>query len=161
MLLGIISDTHDDMEAIKRAVSLFNERGVSYVLHAGDIISPFTFEVLGSLKADFMGIFGNNDGDRLLLNKKSGGRLSTQPLITEIDGKKIVLIHEPDIVEPLLESKRFDIIIYGHTHTPEIREKHNTIVLNPGKAARLHKGTSTVTIFDTETNKAEILGLFE
>jgi len=161
MLLGIISDTHDDMEAIKRAVSLFNEKGVSYVLHAGDIISPFTFEVFCSLKADFMGIFGNNDGDRLLLTKKSDGRLSTQPLITEIDGKKIALIHEPDIVEPLIESKKFDIIIYGHTHKPDIREKHNTIVLNPGKAARLHKGDSTVAILDTKTKRVEILRLFE
>ena len=41
MLIGIISDTHDDTTAIRKAVDYFNAEKVSHVLHAGDITSPF------------------------------------------------------------------------------------------------------------------------
>ena len=160
MLLGIISDTHDDMEAIKKVVEFFNRKDVSHVLHAGDIVSPFTFEVLGGLKAGFSGIFGNNDGDRLLLTNKSRGRLQPQPLMAELGGKRIVVLHEPDLAEPLAESGRFDIVIYGHTHRPDVRKIDHTLIINPGKAARLHKGKSTLALLDTEKMGVEIIEIF-
>ena len=40
MNIGIISDTHDDVSNLKIAVSVFNERKVRYVIHAGDYIFP-------------------------------------------------------------------------------------------------------------------------
>jgi hypothetical protein len=40
MDIGIISDTHDDVSNLKIAVSVFNERKVSYVIHAGDYVYP-------------------------------------------------------------------------------------------------------------------------
>lgn len=159
MLIGIISDTHDDMAAIKAAVEVFNNSGVRHVLHAGDLVSPFTFEVLSGLDADFTGIFGNNDGDRILLTAKSGGRIFGQPHAAELGGKKIVIIHEPDIAVALASSGQFDIVIYGHTHLPDIRTVGKTLVINPGKAARLHKGKSTAAILDTDKMEAKIIDL--
>jgi len=41
MKIGIMSDSHDNMNMVAKAVELFNQRGVSRVLHAGDIIAPF------------------------------------------------------------------------------------------------------------------------
>ena len=65
MLIGVMSDTHDNIVQTKKAVSLFNSRGVEHVLHAGDFISPFMIDTLKELKAPFTGVFGNNDGDRV------------------------------------------------------------------------------------------------
>ncbi|GAB4389938.1 MAG: metallophosphoesterase [Thermodesulfovibrionales bacterium] len=159
MEIGVISDTHDDMEKIARAVDLMNERGVARVIHAGDIVSPFTFEVLGGLRAQFTGVFGNNDGDRLLLREKSRGALHNQPLFLTIEGRKIVVLHEPDLVEPLARGGEFDVVIYGHSHKPDIRKVGNTLVVNPGKTARLHKGSSTAAVLDLRRLEAEIIGL--
>ncbi len=159
MLIGIISDTHDDMEQIKKAVIFFNRKGVGLVLHAGDIVSPFTFEYFRDLVAEFAGIFGNNDGDKLLVREKSGGRVFNQPYIKDVGGKKLALMHEPDFLEAIAESGEFDIIIYGHLHRPDIRQIGKTLVINPGKAARLHKGQSTVALLDTDQMKAEIITL--
>lgn len=159
MLIGIISDTHDDMSAIGRAVGILNGRGVSHVLHAGDLVSPFTFEILGGLKSRFTGIFGNNDGDRLLLKEKSGGNIHNQPHIISISDKKIIVVHEPDIVEALAQSSGFDVVIYGHTHTPDIRKVKDTLIINPGKVAKLHKGESTLVLLDTMSMEAEIVKL--
>ncbi len=159
MLIGIISDTHDDMEQIGRVVELFNSKGVSEVLHAGDFVSPFTFEILDGLKARLRGIFGNNDGDRILLMEKSGDSIVAQPYIAEVAGIKVAVVHEPASVEAFSESGRFDLVVYGHTHTPDVRNLNGTLVVNPGKVARLHKGRSTVVVLDTESMQAEIIEL--
>ncbi|MDA8086359.1 MAG: metallophosphoesterase [Nitrospiraceae bacterium] len=159
MLLGVMSDTHDDMESIKKAVDFFNSKKAQMVLHAGDLVSPFTFEALNLLEADFAGIFGNNDGDRVLLNQKSGGRLHIQPHILELDGKRLVLVHEPRVVEELAASGKFDAVIYGHLHRHDIRKCNGALILSPGKVARLHKGESTVALLDTGTMEAGIFRL--
>lgn len=159
MIIGLIADTHDDMEQIGKVVELFNSRGVSEVVHAGDYVSPFTFEILGNLNAGFRGIFGNNDGDRLLLREKSGDRISVQPHILDVEGKKVAVIHEPIAVEALAASGKFDLIVYGHTHTPDIRTVNGTLVVNPGKVARLHKGRSTAVLLDTVKMSAEVIEL--
>lgn len=161
MLIGILSDTHDDMEAIGKAVIYFNESGAKRVLHAGDYVSPFTFEILSGLKAELTGIFGNNDGDRLLLRDKSGGRIFNQPLMLDLDGKRTVVVHEPSAVESLAKSGDYAIVIYGHTHEPDIRKVGNALIVNPGKAARLHKGGSTVVLLDTNTMKTELIELLK
>ncbi|MCL5421472.1 MAG: metallophosphoesterase [Nitrospirae bacterium] len=157
MLLGILSDTHDDMSAIKKAVDIFNVHGVSHVIHAGDLTSPFTFDVLNELNCRLSGVFGNNDGDRLLLREKSEGNLSPQPLLMTLTGKKLVVVHEPDLVSALADSGHFDLVIFGHTHISDIRTVKDTLIVNPGKVARLHKGESTLAVLDMESMEARII----
>jgi hypothetical protein len=159
MLIGIISDTHDNMPQIKRAVDLFNERKVEHVVHAGDFTSPFTFRILRDLTCGFTGIFGNNDGDKLLLQKMSEGRIFNQPHIFELGDRKVVVIHEHTIADALADSGHYDVVIYGHTHKPEIRKVKNTLVINPGEAGSWLYGKSTVAIADLALMTAEIIPL--
>ena len=159
MLIGIISDTHDDMSAIRKAVDFFNARGTSHVIHAGDLVSPFTFEMFRELRGGFTAICGNNDGDRVLLKEMGGGSLHRQPHIMTLLGRKIVVVHEPDLVTALGDSGHFDLVVYGHTHRPDVRRVRETLIINPGKAAKLHKGESTVAIVDMNTLEGEVLAL--
>jgi|Deesub1362B_J571_1020462.scaffolds.fasta_scaffold00208_30 hypothetical protein len=159
MLIGVISDTHDDMVQIRRAVEVLNKRDVSLVLHAGDYCAPFVFEFLRDLRAPLKGIFGNNDGDRLLLQEKSGGALQVQPLVMELQGRRLVLMHEPPLLQALATSGLFDVLIYGHLHEPEVRQAGRALILNPGKVARLHKGESTLAVLDLQSLQAELIKL--
>ncbi|MGB5089822.1 MAG: metallophosphoesterase family protein [Nitrososphaeraceae archaeon] len=61
MKIGIISDTHDNIENIQKAVKEFNNRQVEIVLHAGDFVSPIAVESFAGIK--LVGILGNNDTD--------------------------------------------------------------------------------------------------
>jgi putative phosphoesterase len=61
MKIGIISDTHDNIENILKAVKEFNNRNVEIVLHAGDFVSPIAVESFAGIK--LIGILGNNDTD--------------------------------------------------------------------------------------------------
>ena len=159
MKIGILSDSHDDMAAIAKAVALFNAEGVVQVLHAGDIVSPFTFDVFRELRAPLGGVFGNNDGDRLLLRERSAGALHVQPHFVTLDGLRGVIVHEPALVKPLAHSGDFDFVLYGHTHVPDIRREGPSLVINPGKAASLNKGRATVVLLETETREAKIVEL--
>jgi len=157
MLISVISDSHDDMQQISKAVSLINERKAAHVIHAGDMVSPFTFEVFGNLQCPFTGIFGNNDGDRVLLRDKSEGRIFIQPHMLELGGKLIAVVHEPIAVEALALSGKYHVVIHGHTHIPYTKNEGKALVINPGKLARLHKGKSTMAFLDTSTLEAEIV----
>lgn len=159
MKIGILSDSHDDLEALAKAVALFNAEGVVQVLHAGDIVSPFTFEIFRELRAPLGGVFGNNDGDRLLLRERSRGALHVQPHFVTLDGARGVIVHEPPLVRALARSGDFDFVVYGHTHVPEVRREGNCQIVNPGKAARLNKGRATAALLETQTREARIVDL--
>jgi putative phosphoesterase len=157
--IGIISDTHDNVDRIKQAVSIFNERCVSLVIHGGDYTSPFSLLPLEELHAEFVGIFGNNDGDKLLLMERSKGRIHRQPYKFSWSEKRIVIIHEPDLVEDLAASGHFDLIVYGHTHRAHIEKVNGGLIVNPGEAGHWLYGKSTVALVDLETMEGEVVGL--
>lgn len=67
MLIGAVSDSHDNLPLIEKAVKILNEQKVALVLHAGDYVAPFTIARFSKLDCQFIGVFGNNDGDHELL----------------------------------------------------------------------------------------------
>jgi len=160
MLIGIMSDSHDNMNAIKKAVKFFNGHKVELVLHAGDIVSPFTAIEFEKLKMKFIGVFGNNDGDKpyLLTRFKKIGSLNYDPFELTAGGKKIVLMHQPKFIEQLLHSAKYDLVVYGHTHKIDIREG-KSVVINPGETGGWLSGRETVALLDTSDLKPEIFDL--
>jgi len=40
MLIGILSDSHDNFPGLMEAVEIFKRRKVEMILHAGDVIAP-------------------------------------------------------------------------------------------------------------------------
>ncbi|MEM2130603.1 MAG: metallophosphoesterase family protein, partial [Candidatus Bathyarchaeia archaeon] len=69
MKIGLVSDTHDRLPFIDRAVRKLNDEGVDLVLHAGDYSAPFAALRFSSLKSQMIGVFGNNDAEKELLQK--------------------------------------------------------------------------------------------
>jgi uncharacterized protein len=67
-------------------------------------------------------------------------------------------MHEPDALDALVASGRFDAIIYGHTHEPDIREG-KTLVINPGEACGWLKGNRTIAIWDLADGDVQIMPL--
>jgi putative phosphoesterase len=159
MLIGIMSDTHDNVPLVKKAIEIFNEKRVGYVIHAGDYTSPFTLKHFKELQCEYVGIFGNNDGDKLLLLERAGGHIRNQPYIFTLRDRKIVVMHEHHVVDALADSGHFDLVIYGHTHKADVRKVKNTLVVNPGEVSTYLYGKSTVALVDLETLEAEIVEL--
>ena len=61
MKIGLISDTHDKIQNIRKAVRIFNDKHVDLVIHAGDFVNPIAVESLAGVK--LVRVLGNNDTD--------------------------------------------------------------------------------------------------
>jgi putative phosphoesterase len=159
-MIGIMSDTHDDLEGIRKAVNFFNSMNVGLVLHAGDVISPFTVKEFKALECRLEGVFGNNDGERWGLNEKFSeiGTELRDLIELEHDGVRICLYHGTyeAIVKALAESSIYDVVVRGHTHRAEITKRDETILINPGEVCGYLTGKKTVAVLDTGDMKADI-----
>ena len=165
MLVGVMSDTHDEIGRTREAVSLFNREGVEHVLHAGDLVSPFMLDTLKELKAPFTGVFGNNDGDRELIAKKfsavPGLFFSGTFARLDLGGMRVGLLHGNDqvLLSTLAGCGTLDLLVYGHTHKPEVRQAGPLLIVNPGEVYGHLTGRSTVALVDTVKRTAEIVEL--
>ncbi len=161
MLAGIISDTHDNMHMLKKAVDLFNERAVEVVLHAGDYIAPFTAREFRRLNCKMVGVFGNNDGEKFGLTKNFEGFAELHEGIHQLDlkGTVVALTHYPEIAGKLAARGAYDVVIYGHTHRADIKKEGATLLINPGECGGWLEGTSTIAILDSTTMHVELTEL--
>ena len=159
-MIGIIADTHDNMEAISKAVDFFNSRKVSLVLHAGDLISPFTAREFKRLNSKLIAVFGNNEGEKEGLRKKFselGVELRDFYEIEHKD-KRIFLYHGTyeEIVSMAVKSGEYDIVMRGHTHEAKIEKIGSTLVINPGEACGYLTGRRTIALLDLAKMQVEI-----
>ncbi len=164
MKIGVLSDTHDRLEAIELAMARFNQERVQHVFHAGDIISPFTASSFKPLKAKLHIVWGNNDGDKMLLKEKFEAMKAVAHgdfMDTELEGRRIAMTHgtHAAITRALARCKEYDLVITGHTHKPEIKEEGKTLIVNPGAASGYLAQERTVAIVDLELMKAKLLPL--
>ncbi|MEJ2252351.1 MAG: metallophosphoesterase [Candidatus Lokiarchaeota archaeon] len=166
MKIAVISDTHDNLENISKAVSLMNKKNVDILIHCGDYVSPFTkrrFDGLNdNIKKNFYGVWGNNDGDKPFLQRNLGQicQFVGRELLTEFDGKKIYATHDIDerVIDAIAKSGEFNIVIYGHTHNSVNKKLDNgVLIVNPGEACGYLSGNASFAIIDTETMEANII----
>jgi putative phosphoesterase len=152
------------MNALRKAVEFFNERGVKAVLHAGDLISPFTAKAFKELKPQLYFVFRNNDGDKVTLTKELEeiGAISCGNFgDLTIDGLHIALLHGTNevLVKALAKSGEFDVVVRGHTHEPGVKIVEGVTVINPGESSGVLSGKSTVAILDIANLNVEIAQL--
>jgi len=167
--IGIISDTHDNLPAVDRCLEELRARGVTTLIHAGDIIAPFTLRRILERGFRFLGVFGNNDGEVVILSRMArehGIVLTHQPLVTQVEGLSLLVMHgipspqeTKDLVTKLASGGTFDVIVYGHTHEVDVRRVGRTLVINPGEACGYLTGKRTVAILDTERLEVEVVEL--
>jgi putative phosphoesterase len=145
--LGVISDTHGELAVTIEAVRLFRERGVSAIIHCGDIGSEGVIEAFRGIETHF--VYGNTDGEAEFLRdtaRRTGNKLHGWFGSLELDGKQIFFLHghQNARFEDETESGKWDLICYGHTHIQSLQMFRETMLLNPGAIKRV--ATPTVAI---------------
>ncbi len=163
MLLGIISDTHNDIEATKKAIDLFKERGITVIAHAGDITSPKMLEYLKGFTCYV--VLGNGDliDAEDISTKASALGFNPVDVMLEfsLGGKNFVIFHGNDVpmYRSALASGKYDYIIKGHTHYFENYVSNGCRIINPG--AVYGHDESSVVILDIEADRVEKISLDE
>jgi len=145
MRLGLIADTHGKVRAEVHEVF----RKVDLILHAGDLGGADVLEEL-ELLAPVAAVYGNVDSAIMKRRLPRVARL-------EVDDLRFVVTHgdqlnsrEPEALKEAFPDA--DVIVFGHTHRPLIKNLPDfSVVINPGAAGpgRFHLKPSVV-ILETE-----------
>jgi uncharacterized protein len=131
MLVAVIADTHLPRgsralppECVRRLAA------ADLILHAGDHSSVVSLEALRALGPPVEAVFGNADEPplRAMLPEK---------LLVEADGVRIGVVHDAGLRVGREErlARRFpgcEVVIYGHTHLPQVERRAGVWILNPG-----------------------------
>ncbi len=160
-MVGILSDTHDNLTRVREAVRLFNDAGCDLVIHAGDFVAPFAAEELCNLRAPVKAVYGNCDGEKAGLAKvfQGLGEIRDAPLKFSHAGLRFLVCHLDTPVGRHVASKACDIIVYGHTHRPLVESRGGVLLINPGEACGWLRGKGTVALLDPAARTAEIITL--
>ncbi len=156
-MIGVMSDSHDNLDAVRRAVRFFRGSGCRFVIHAGDFVAPFAARELEGLDCPVKAVYGNCDGERTGLENAllPFGEIRAAPFFFTLYDVRFLLSHIP--VSGRKES--VDVYIFGHTHRPEVRGTGDGLILNPGETGGWVSGRSSVALFDPRTREAEVVYL--
>ena len=163
MIIGAMADSHDRLDAVNKAISFFNSQDVTDVLHAGDLVSPFVVPLFGRLKPKLSFVWGNNEGDHDFIEVRLAA-IGVRPLgdfaELQLGGRKVALLHgiHEEIVDSLIASGRYDLVVRGHTHKAEI-VGGETLVVNPGEVCGYLTNHQTVALIDLQEMHGRIVEL--
>lgn len=146
MKLGVISDTHGSRPDIRKAVLAAGT--VDLWLHAGDYSQDTSYlaEISGT---KVIAVAGNCDGN-------SGAKIDE---FVDAGDKKIWLTHghryrakeRGGELAWWAEKYGVDIVVYGHSHVPDITWEGKTLLFNPGSTTHPRGG------FPASCGKLEIV----
>lgn len=131
MKLGVVSDTHKHIVNLSKAMDYLTAQGVDRVIHLGDDYTDAD-EIGVQNVIRVPGVFCDAYQDSKIRNR----------LVHNFAGWRFLLSHTlashandlPDDPKPevLIRDKRVHVVLYGHTHIPEIKQEHGVIFINPG-----------------------------
>jgi hypothetical protein len=161
MEIAIISDTHDNLATLKKAIDWIKKEKIKTIIHCGDIFKPETIkEGLKGFEGKIHIIFSPADASFSKIPKDSfknikGARIYSEFGKLKIGGKIIAFTHFPEIARDLTNTQKYDMVFYGHTHKPWEEKLGKTRLVNPGNLAGIFY-KPTFAIYDTKTDKLEL-----
>ena len=151
--IAVFSDLHGDSHM--RMLSAFD--CYDYVAFLGDGLSKLR-SFIYNFPEKFLYVRGNCD---IYDNE------APEQLILDFDGVKVLLTHghiervKSGLIPLIVEArvKKVQVVLYGHTHRPDIEKDGDILLVNPGTAAAYYgeKGTYAVLTIDNGKYFAEII----
>lgn len=125
MILGLVSDSHDNVALCEKVAAFFRERHVDQVFHLGDVTGEDALAAFDGLP--LVTLRGNND-DEL-------PRLPTT-WQQEFAGVKVAATHGHLRDEMTRLMADADVLLHGHTHRRRAEREGTCLVVNPGALYR-------------------------
>lgn len=131
--IGVVSDSHGNLEDLRKAVDALAAMGASVIFHLGDYVED-AMEIrhwvgipLFSLQGNMD--FGNEDGVPFVKTLLSG------KTVIACHGHKFGVKGDLGRLYYKAREEKADIVLYGHTHVPRIDETGGILMMNPGALA--------------------------
>ncbi|MEN8798705.1 MAG: YfcE family phosphodiesterase [Flavobacteriaceae bacterium] len=163
MKIALLSDIHDHVWNLKKALKTQELQSTDSMLFCGDLCAPFILKLLGQGYAKPIHVvLGNNDGDVAAIIANASGfknvHIHGEYFRGEFDDKTFAMNHYPGKARKLAEQGRYDVVCYGHNHTLSEEWIGESLLLNPGPIMGFHGGElkdipATFITLDTRTMK--------
>lgn len=156
MKLAVMSDTHDHVGNVERAIERIEGLGVQALLHCGDLVSPFVIDRLAKFGGPVHVVFGNNEGDRFTIarvaKKFPAVTLHGEVGFVETGAGEIAFTHRPEFARGLACTGKYAAVFYGHTHRMKVERIGAAWLVNPGELMGLLEPPGFV-VFDPATGE--------
>jgi len=157
--VGIISDTHGQVDLALAAAREFIFRAVDAVIHCGDVGSDMVLtemaELFQALDIPIYAVLGNCDVHQSMghFAEESGVNLMGRVAHLTLANRRIAVLHSDDEAhfEALVRSNVYDYVFFGHSHTRRDERIDKTRIINPGAAGRgMHPSCAIVNLIDDD-----------
>lgn len=157
MKIAVFSDIHDNLVRWDEAAAIIKDEKIDTGICCGDLLSLETLQVVArSFKKLYL---ATGNGDYVIKRAKAFLPKNVEHHgnvgLVELGGKKIAFCHYDWLGKKLFESRNYDIIFYGHSHTPWEKREDGRIMLNPGEIAG-EFGQASFAVFDFNDLAAEL-----
>jgi putative phosphoesterase len=155
MKLGIISDTHNNLENLQAALTLLKAEGIGLLIHCGDATNMEVIQALGDFRVVYL--FGNGDiptGEmQETLHAMSPQNYAGLVYTDHIDGVSIAATHGhlEGQVDRWVSSGHFDYVFNGHSHRHRDVLVGNTHSINPGALGGLNVEARSFAVLDLQS----------
>ena len=154
MKIGVMSDSHGNIENVRQAAEYMMEAEVEYIIHLGD--DYYDARILDILPVNVIKVPGSYEAvyqDASIPNR----------LVEEIAGLRILITHTKDshrndlpgdkMPEEFRASGKVDIVLFGHSHSFYAKLEGGILMVNPGHLkADDKKGEATFALLDINKN---------
>jgi hypothetical protein len=164
MKIAILSDSHDHVDNLRKAISQAKNAKAEAVIFCGDMCAPATAKIFAESGLSVYAVFGNCDEDQYQIAIRGGDKfkivgLSAEIHQVELEKRKIAICHYPRLADLLSKTDEYDAVFFGHTHQAGMGNHGKTLLLNPGAVCGIKDGKydeATFAIYDTASNVAEL-----
>jgi uncharacterized protein len=162
MKIGIISDTHDHLGNLERALQILKSEGVTTLLHCGDVCGPGILQALVGFDVRIArGNMDRHPGLIQIAEEMLGrGGLARLHRFT-LNGYAAAMLHGNDEEQlgMLIASGQYTYVFHGHTHRRSERKVGRTQVINPGALGGMRHEQRSFCILDLTTNETRFIRL--
>jgi uncharacterized protein len=159
MKIGIMSDSHGRIEAVRSALVLMDSAGAEGIVHCGDVGGIEVLEEFAGRRCWF--VWGNTDAPHpgwRAYAESVGLPWPDGPLQFELAGRKIGVFHGHEYgFRSTVRRGGFDYLFYGHTHHRDDYRMGSMRVINPGALHRV--AIKTVAVLDLGTDDLQFMEL--
>jgi len=162
MNLGILSDTHDNADNTRAALPELRRRGITRLVHCGDITTPEIVHLFAGWDVAF--VWGNMDHNWAELSdaaRRIGVAIPQMSRAIQIDSKLIGITHGADqkILYNMMMSGKYVYLCHGHTHErrDEVRSAYGVRLINPGALGGSRPQARSVCILDPVSDDLEFI----
>ncbi len=166
MKIAILSDIHDNIWNLEKALPLIKSASCKALIFCGDFVAPFTANLVFEIGLPIYACFGNNDEDHHAIARRLNATqlfaLTDEFGEVELDGKKIAFCHYPKLGELLAGTGEYAAVFHGHTHDAYNKKVGETILANPGSICGIQggkPGLASFGIYDTTAHSYEQITL--